>query len=119
MGLGNYQIYRELDKREWKRALGYTLILVIFFTMVLFYIRQSINSCYRENEIEKKILLRNRLLKKNRELKLEQSYLKSFTRIEKEAKNQLGLKEPENGQLIILEAKDFLLEGEKQENAQR
>ncbi len=108
MALKNYHIHRDLDKRELKKALGYALILVVFFAMVLFYIRQSVLRFYVENEINRKILLKNRLLKRNKELRLEREFLISLPRIEMEAKNRLGLIDPEKGQVIIINTEELI-----------
>lgn len=102
MALKNYEIHREIEKGELKKTFGYALILAVFFTMVLFYISQSIVKVRLENEINRQVLYRNRLLQNNQKLRVERGFLSSFPKIETEARNRLGLIDYEIGQLIIL-----------------
>ena len=76
--------------------------------MVLFYISQSVLRFYVENEINKKIILKNKLLKRNKELRLEREFLVSLPRIEMEAKGGLGLIDPEKGQVIIINTEELM-----------
>lgn len=108
MALKNYRIHRDLDRGEFRKALGYALILSIFFAMVLFYIRQSILKVQVENEINRQIFSRNRLFQTNQKLRLERGFLKSFSTIEMEARDRLGLIDPGPGQLIILKTEALI-----------
>lgn len=106
-------IHRDLDHRELKKIVGYAIFLALFFAMVLCYLRQSLMFSRLEYKINQNIDLKNRLVKKNTELKLERGFLRSFSRVEKEAKDGLGLTEPQEGQLIVyvynglIEGNDF------------
>ena len=111
MALKNYRIHRDLDRGEFRKALGYALILGIFFAMVLFYIRQSILKVHIENEINRQILSRNRLFQINQRLRLERGFLRSFSRIDIEARDGLGLIDPDPGQLIVLKAEELIKHG--------
>jgi hypothetical protein len=102
MSLRNYKIYRDLDKGEFIKAFGYTLVLAVFFGMVLFYICQCILKVRIENEVNDLIHSRAKLIQINHRLRLERGFLKSFYRIDKEAKERLGLTDPEEHQMIVL-----------------
>lgn len=108
MALKNYRIHRDLDRGEFRKTLGYALILSIFFAMVLFYIRQSILKVHIENEINRQIFFRNSLSRTKQRLRLERGFLRSFSRIEKEARDRLGFIDPDPGQLIILKAESLI-----------
>ncbi len=108
MSLRNYKVHREMDEGEFIKALGYALVLCIFFTMVLFYIRQVILKVHIENEVNNLISSRAGLIQINQTLRLERGYLKSFTRIDNEARNRLGLIEPEPEKLIIIKAETLM-----------
>lgn len=102
MSLRNYRIHRDLDKGEFIKALGYTLVLAIFFGMVLLYICQSILKVRIENEVNDLIQSRANLVQINHRLRLERGFLKSFYHIDKEARETLGLTDPEQHQMIVL-----------------
>ena len=105
MSLTNYKIHRDLDPGEFIRALGYTLVLIIFFAMVLLYICQSIQKVRIEGEVESLMHSRAMLKQVNHSLRLERGFLRSFSRIDKEARHNLGLVEPETDQLVFFNAK--------------
>ena len=102
MPLKNYNIHRDLDKREFLRAFGYGLVLTIFFTMVLFYIFQSILKVRVENEVRELIQSRSMLKQTNHRLRLERGFLRSLPLVEEKAKNALGFMDPKPDQLRIL-----------------
>ena len=102
MPLKNYNIHRDLDKREFLRAFGYGLVLTIFFTMVLFYIFQSILKVRVENEVRELIQSRSMLKQTNHRLRLERGFLRSLPLVEEKAKNALGFMDPNPDQLRIL-----------------
>lgn len=102
MSLKNYKIHRDPDKGEFVKALGYTLVLTIFFGMVLIYICQCILKVRIENEVNELIQSRAKLIQINNRLRLERGFLKSFYRIDKEARERLGLTDPEEHQMIVL-----------------
>jgi hypothetical protein len=105
MPLKNYKIHRDLDTGEFIRAFGYTLVLIIFFAMVLLYICQSIQKVRIEGEVKGLIHSREMLKQVNHSLRLERGFLRSFTRIDTEARNNLGFVEPETDQLVFFNAK--------------
>ncbi|MGA1842155.1 MAG: cell division protein FtsL [bacterium] len=102
MSLKNYKIHRDLDKGEFLKAFGYTIVLAIFFGMVLIYICQCILKVRIENEVDDLIQSRAKLIQTNHRLRLERGFLKSFSRIDKEARERLGLTDPEEDQMIVL-----------------
>jgi hypothetical protein len=102
MSLKNYRIHRDPDKGEFLKAFGYTLVLTIFFGMVLIYICQCILKVRIENEVNELIQSRAKLVQINHRLRLECGFLKSFYRIDKEARESLGLTDPDEHQMIVL-----------------
>jgi hypothetical protein len=102
MPLKNDKIHRDLDRGELFKAFGYALVLVIFFSMVLFYICQCIQKVRIENDINAFINSRADLIQINHKLLLERGFLRSLARISYEARNRFGLVEPEPYQIIIL-----------------
>jgi hypothetical protein len=102
MSLKNYRIHREPDKGEFLKAFGYTVVLTIFFGMVLIYICQCILKVRVENEVNDLIQSRAKLIQTNHRLRLERGFLKSFCRIDKEARERLGLTDPEENQMIVV-----------------
>ena len=104
MSLKNYRIHRDLDREGFTKAFGYTLVLIIFFAMVLLYICQSIQKVRIENEVKDLVHSRTILKQVNHRLRLERGVLRSLTRVDKEARYNLGLIEPETDQLIFLQS---------------
>lgn len=108
MALKNSHLHRSLDKEAFKKAIGYALVLSSFFLMVIFYVRQSIIKVQIENEISSQISRRDQLIQYNQELRLERGYLKSYSRIQRDARNRLGLINPAPNQLFFLKADSLL-----------
>jgi len=104
MSLKNYKIHREPDREEFIKALGYTLVLAIFFGMVLFYICQCVIKVRIENEVHGLIHSRSSLMQINHSLRLERGYLGSLNRIDKEARDRLGFVDPEPQQMVVLKS---------------
>ena len=102
MSLKNYRINRDLNKGEFLKAFGYTLVLAVFFGMVLIYICQCVIKVRIEKEVDNLIQSRANLIQANHSLRLERGFLKSFSRIDKEARERLGLTDPEERQVIVL-----------------
>ena len=102
MPLRNYRIHRDLNKGEFIKALGYALVLTIFFGMVLLYICQCVIKVRIENEVDELIHSRAKLIEINHRLRLERGFLRSFYRIDKEAREGLGLTDPEQDQIVVL-----------------
>lgn len=98
----NYTINREIEKKSMIDMLGYLLCVIIFVTGVIFYIYPQMAIVDMAYELELKKAEENRLIKKNRFLKVELASLKRLDRIERIAGDKLGLIPPDDEQVVYI-----------------
>lgn len=79
-------------------------LALLIILMVFLYVWTHIDIINRGYEIEGLLARKKELEKANMVLTVEISSLTSLDRIEKRAKNELGLSKPEPGQVIIVRA---------------
>ncbi|MBI5747121.1 MAG: cell division protein FtsL [Nitrospirae bacterium] len=77
-------------------------LATLIILMVFLYVWTHIDIINRGYEIEGLLARKKELEKANKVLTIEISSLTSLDRIEKRAKNELGLSKPEPGQVIII-----------------
>lgn len=101
------QVVREKD-RNWFKEMSLVLMLTLMIAgAVMFYVWQQVEITKYGYKIEQMKGEKEILEKLNRELKLECSYLGRLDRIERIAKEELNMIEPEEEQVIIVRKEDL------------
>jgi len=102
--INNLNVVLEHDTRHRREYIGVTCLFGAFLLCLLFYGWQHyqwIQNGYRIEAAQKK---KEQLLEVGRQLRLERSSLRDFERIDKLARQQLGMVMPARGQLVIMSA---------------
>jgi len=89
-------------KRSFKTAFSLFLVIAIFICGLIFFVWSRLQITHLGYQISQANSTQQRLLKMNKQMKVEVASLKSLSRIESIAKNQLGLINPEPGQVIFI-----------------
>ena len=98
----NLPLVKEKDtrrKRDMTKFLLLGLLVLIFFLFYLWFQMESLNYGYKINEKKE---LQKELLETNKRLQLEKDSLQTPARIERIAKEELHMEEPEESQVIIV-----------------
>jgi len=80
----------------------FTLLLLFFVGASLFYVWSRIQVIQLGYEISNALKEERALVETNKRLRLEIATLKSYTRIEKLAVEELGMAKPKPGQVIVI-----------------
>ena len=89
-------------KRSFKTALSLFLVIALFICGLIFFVWSRLQITHLGYQISQANSTQQRLLKLNKQMKVEVASLKSLSRIESIAKNQLGLINPEPHQVIFI-----------------
>jgi len=89
-------------KRSYKTTLSLFLVIAIFICGLIFLVWSRLQITHLGYQISQANSTQQRLLKLNKQMKVEVASLKSLSRIESIAKNQLGLINPEPHQVIFI-----------------
>ena len=97
-----HQKVRNRVKKRQKTTLSLFILITLFICSLIFFVWSRLQITYLGYEISHASSEQQQLLKLNRQMKLEAASLKSLSRIESIAKNQLGLINPEPSQLVFI-----------------
>ena len=97
-----HQKVRNKVKKRQKNALPLFILITIFICSLIFFVWSRLQITYLGYQISQANSKQQHLLKLNKQMKLEVASLKSLSRIESIAKNQLGLINPEPSQLVFI-----------------
>jgi len=89
-------------KRSFKTALSLFLVIGLFICGLIFFVWSRLQITHLGYQISQANSTQQRLLKLNKQMKVEVASLKSLSRIESIAKNQLGLINPEPHQVVFI-----------------
>ena len=89
-------------KKRQKNTLSLFILITIFICSLIFFVWSRLQITYLGYQIPQANSEQQQLLKLNKQMKLEAASLKSLSRIESIAKNQLGLINPEPSQLVFI-----------------
>ena len=89
-------------KRSYKTAFSLFLVIAIFICGLIFFVWSRLQITHLGYQISQANSTQQKLLKLNKQMKVEVASLKSLSRIESIAKNQLGLINPEPHQVIFI-----------------
>lgn len=90
-------VRKKLKKNTVIRAVVFTVVITLILTFYIWRQAESVKMGYSIKDLEEKVV---RLQKEVETLKAEKTSLLSLNRVEKKAKQKLGLKEPDEKQLI-------------------
>ncbi|MFO7980987.1 MAG: cell division protein FtsL [Candidatus Aminicenantes bacterium] len=90
-------VRKKLKKNTVIRAVVFTVVITLILTFYIWRQAESVKMGYSIRDLEEKVV---RLQKKVETLEAEKTSLLSLDRVEKKAKQKLGLKEPDEKQLI-------------------
>lgn len=90
-------VKKKFKKNTVIRAVVFTLVITLILTFYIWRQAESVKMGYSIRDLEEEVV---KLQKEVETLKAEKTSLLSLDRVEKEAKKKLGLKEPEEKQLI-------------------
>jgi cell division protein FtsL len=90
-------VRKKLKKNTVIRAVVFTVVITLILTFYIWRQAESVKMGYSIKDLEEKVV---RLQKEVETLKAEKTSLLSLDRVEKKAKQKLGLKEPDEKQLI-------------------
>ena len=89
-------------KKSYKTVFSLLLVITLLICSLIFFVWARLQITHLGYQISQANSTQQELLKLNKQLKLEVASLKSFSRIENIAKNQLGLTNPEPRQLVFI-----------------
>lgn len=90
-------VRKKLKKNTVIRAVVFTVVITLILTFYIWRQAESVKMGYSIRDLEEKVV---RLQKEVETLEAEKTSLLSLDRVEKKAKQKLGLKEPDEKQLI-------------------
>jgi cell division protein FtsL len=93
---------RSRVKKRQKTALSLFIVTTIFIWSLIFFVWSRLQITHLGYQISQANSEQQQLLKLNKQMKLEIASLKSLSRIESIAKNQLGLINPEPHQVVFI-----------------
>ncbi|GAB6100365.1 hypothetical protein JCM16358_22440 [Halanaerocella petrolearia] len=91
------------NDQQFKRILWGIFIIVLIVILILIHINQYVQLSRKNLKVEKLKEKRNRLKSENAHLQLKISNLMSLERIEEVAKEELGMKEPDQVHYVVLD----------------
>ena len=101
--IDNSRVVRLVDPKRRREMLTFGVTLTLFFLMVMVYLLQHLSAIEYGYRIEQAKAEHNAVVESNRELKLEESSLTDFERIDVEAR-KLGMVPPSAGQIYAIES---------------
>ena len=97
-----HQKVKSTSKRSYKTALSLFVVVTIFISILIFFVWSRLQITHLGYQLSQANSTQQKLLKLNKQMKLEVASLKSLARIENIAKNQLGLINPEPHQVVFI-----------------
>ncbi len=88
-------------KKGKKTVFLLSLLITVLVCSLIFFVWARLQITYLGYQISQANSEHTQLFKLNKQMKLEVASLKSLSRIESIAKNQLGLVNPESGQMVF------------------
>ena len=88
-------------KKGKKTVFLLSLLITVLVCSLIFFVWARLQITYLGYQISQANSEHTKLFKLNKQMKLEVASLKSLSRIENIAKNQLGLVNPESGQMVF------------------
>ncbi len=98
----NSFIYRAKQKRDFREIAAYMFSVLILVSGMLFYIWPHVRIIRMGYEFERLENMHQAMIQTNKVLRLEVASLKSLERIERIARERLGLTFPDDDQIVIL-----------------
>jgi len=89
-------------KKRQKTTFSLFILITIFICNLIFFVWSRLQITYLGYQLSQANSEQQQLLKLNKQLNLEAASLKSLSRIESIAKNQLGLTNPEPHQVVFI-----------------
>jgi cell division protein FtsL len=96
------QKVRSRAKKRPKTAFPLFIVIIIFTCSLIFFVWSRLQITYLGYQISQANSEQQQLLKLNKQMKVEVASLRSLSRIENIAKNQLGLISPEPHQVVFI-----------------
>jgi len=90
-------VRKKFKKNAVMRAVGFAVVITLILTFYIWRQAESVKIGYNIRDLEEKVV---RLQKEVETLEAEKTSLLSLDRVEQKAKQKLGLREPEQDQLI-------------------
>lgn len=100
--LRKHQRVTSRSKKGYKTALFLFMLITIYICSLIFFVWSRLQITYLGYQISQANNEQQQLLKLNTQMKLEIASLKSLSRIEHIAKNQLGLIDPKPHQVVFI-----------------
>jgi cell division protein FtsL len=100
--INNVNVVREADTKHRREYLGVTCLFGVFLLCLLFYGWQHYKWITYGYRIEAAQKQKDQLLEIGRQLRLERASLTSKQRVDEYARRQLGMVNPQPGQLVTL-----------------
>ena len=97
-----YQKIRSRTKKRHKTTLSLFILITVFIGSLIFTVWCRLQITHLGYQISQANSEQKQLVKLNKQLKLEAASLKSLSRIENTAKNQLGLINPKPSEMVFI-----------------
>jgi len=97
-----HQKVRSRVKKRRKITLSLFILIAIFICSLIFFVWSRLQITHLGYQISQANSKQQQLLRLNKQMKLEAASLRSLSRIEGIAKNQLGLINPESSQVVFI-----------------
>jgi cell division protein FtsL len=99
--LRHQKVRRRVKKRQ-KTTLSFFILIIVFTCTLIFFVWSRLQITNLGYQISQADNEQQQLIKLNKQMKVEAASLKSLSRIERIAKNQLRLTNPEPNQVVFI-----------------